>query len=930
MKKYFMLVFLPTLLFAIWDKKWLDINRWRCPFYNDGRYAFDEATSVGAGRWPYPYENTYIFGAGFWVGAIVGGDTLVTVGYNPNTARSEFFPTPARYWREGTGNPLDRIYKYPNDWPPPQSRFGYDTTLVPQRNISLQDMWCVYCDSSPVFHDTPIGRPLGVEVYQTIYGWDYPNQDVFFIKYRIKNVSLTSLNQMYFGICVDPDIGIFNDDMVGLIKKMYISGDTIRDVGFAGDYDNIEYTNPPFWQSGTPGVVAYKFLEGPRRPNGSLLGMTAFKKFTIDFDPLTNRNQYLTMAGYDYRTLIYSPYDSIDVTPADKRFIMCTGPFNLLPDSVATIIIAVIGAPYGADGELWYQRDTNDLKPLCRIANNIQRLYDAGFLTHQTRIIYPNGGEYLAGLVPISYQAISSTPNPLLINLYYSSDWGATWQTLATGLSNTGTYNWQTLNHSDGVCYLIRILVYDTITGGSDVSDSIFAINNPGNAPPYIKILSPVSQFGLSDSLSGLCNISWFARDPEFRDSLRIDILLRRDGGSIYQSLALNEPNDRLYLWDTRRSANGNYWLILKTQDEQYVSYDSVYVKIRNRISGGTVTHYQGICNLVNLRVWIHHPESLTNHQYELNFREPRPPSGTGIAQYGYDIVDLSTQDTVLKEHYFSAYPIYNFSPIIKGFSIEVRGTVSSPFFRFDSVRVLTGNYPQESLSIITLPSMYQWPFRGSRYKLYWMCYPGGYRTLRVYDLDYGIYIPYRRFQIGTAWIDSAYGWCFLNNMFRSPSDTLRLGIDRYIYICGGAIRLSPTSPINILPDSGSEWIVYPCTLRPAVNTNKYRFQPTYGIQEDFYSFPSIQLSPSYPNPFSNKTIIDYLIPIRSKIKLAVYDVCGREVKTLYSGVAPQGKHTTSWYGYDNKGKKVTSGVYFVKLDAAGITINRKIIFIKK
>ncbi|MCX7785668.1 MAG: T9SS type A sorting domain-containing protein [candidate division WOR-3 bacterium] len=914
----------------IWDKKWLDINRWRCPFYNNGRYAFDETTTDGAGRWPYPLDNTYIFGAGLWVGAISGNDTLVTVGYNPNTARSEFFPTPVRYWREGTGNPLDRIYKYPNDWPPPQTRFGYDTTLVPQRNISLQDMWCVYCDSSPVYHDTPFGRPLGIEVYQTIYAWDYPTlEDVFFIKYRIKNVSGQTLRQMYLGICADPDIGMYNDDMVGIIRKRCIGSDTIRDVAFAGDYDNTESNNPPYWESGTPGVVAYKFLDGPRRPDGTVIGMTAFKKFTIDYDPTTNRNQYLTLAGYDYRTLIYSPYDSIDLSPGDKRFLMCTGPFNLLRDSVATIIIAVIGAPYGDNGELWYNRDTNDLKPLCRIANNVQRFYNSRYLTHQTRVIHPNGGEYLSGFAQITYQATSSTTNPLLIDLLYSSDWGISWDTLATGLSNTGVYNWQTLNHPDGVCYLLRVMAYDTITSGSDVSDSLFAINNPGNAPPYIKILSPSSQYGLPESLSGICSIRWFARDPEFRDSLRIDILLRKSQDTIYKPLALNEANDRLYVWDSKRTANGDYWLKLKTFDEQFVTYDSVYVKVRNRISGGNIIHYHGICNLLNIRVWIHYPESLTGHQYEISFREPKPPAGTGIVRYGYDVIDLSTQDTVLKQYYFSAYPTYDFSPIVKGFSIETRSAISSPNFKFDSVKVMSGNYPQDFLSVVSLPSSYQWPFRGSRYKLYWTNYPGSYRTLQVYDIDYGIYIPFRRFQPQPNWIDSAYGWCFLNNNFRSPSDTLRLGIDRYIYICGGIIRLNPSEPITILPDSGSQWIVYPCTLRTPVNGNKYRFQPTYGIQENLFSTTKIQLLSSYPNPFSNRIMINYFIPYTTFATISVYDVTGRKIHTLHQGSTKPGWHTLSWNGVNNNGKKITTGIYFVKLTALGQSLCKKITFIR-
>ena len=53
----------------VYDMKWLNINRWLCPFHNDGRYAYDPTASTGergAGIWPQPLVNRYIFGAGIW------------------------------------------------------------------------------------------------------------------------------------------------------------------------------------------------------------------------------------------------------------------------------------------------------------------------------------------------------------------------------------------------------------------------------------------------------------------------------------------------------------------------------------------------------------------------------------------------------------------------------------------------------------------------------------------------------------------------------------------------------------------------------------------------------------------------------------------------------------------------------------------------
>jgi hypothetical protein len=359
-KKLFMLVLLPALALAIYDMDTFDVNHWRTTFLNHGLWGYDPSIGAGypGGSWPQPLQNCYVFGAGTWLGAVVGSsppETLCTVGYNPNSGGSECIPTLCRYWREGTGDVRDRIYQHPGDWPPSHSRFP----MAPLLELSDMDMWCAYCDSAPENH-VPPGRPLGVDVYQTIYGFsDSLAQDFFFIKYEIANCSGDSILQAYFGPMMDPDIGDAADDIADVIlDHVFVVGqDTIRvrNLVFAGDWNNSENAGA-VWDSGTPGVVAIGLLAAPES-----LGLTAFKRLTLDIDPTTDAAQYLTLAGYDYRTGEYEPYDSTDVTPADKRFVASTGPFDLAPDSTVTFWYVVIGSPFGEQGQLPSQRDTSDL-----------------------------------------------------------------------------------------------------------------------------------------------------------------------------------------------------------------------------------------------------------------------------------------------------------------------------------------------------------------------------------------------------------------------------------------------------------------------------------------------------------------------------------------------------------------------------------------
>ena len=185
------------------------------------------------------------------------------------------------------------------------------------------DLWCCFCDSNPDRHISP-GRPLGVDVYLTVCGYDDSlAEDFFYLKYELANSSGDTLKEVFFGMAFDPDIGDATDDMTALIldHTYHVGQDTIRvqNTGFAYDNDNYEAPSSS-WESGTPGAVAVMLLETPES-----LGLTAFKKFAIDIDPVTDGAQYLSLAGYDYRTGEYLPYDSIDETPADKRMLLATG-----------------------------------------------------------------------------------------------------------------------------------------------------------------------------------------------------------------------------------------------------------------------------------------------------------------------------------------------------------------------------------------------------------------------------------------------------------------------------------------------------------------------------------------------------------------------------------------------------------------------------
>ena len=72
----------------------------------------------------------------------------------------------------------------------------------------------------------------------------------------------------------------------------------------------------------------------------------------------------------------------------------------------------------------------------------------------------------------------------------------------------------------------------------------------------------------------------------------------------------------------------------------------------------------------------------------------------------------------------------------------------------------------------------------------------------------------------------------------------------------------------------------------------------------------------NYPNPFNPATTIGFEIPFSSHVVLKIYDVTGREVRTLVDEERSSGSHTIVWDGKDETGRNVASGTYIYRMTA--------------
>lgn len=88
-------------------------------------------------------------------------------------------------------------------------------------------------------------------------------------------------------------------------------------------------------------------------------------------------------------------------------------------------------------------------------------------------------------------------------------------------------------------------------------------------------------------------------------------------------------------------------------------------------------------------------------------------------------------------------------------------------------------------------------------------------------------------------------------------------------------------------------------------------------------------LSQNFPNPFNPSTIIRFGLPAAEKVTIKVYDVLGREVKTLINEELRPGYHQVEWDGTNNYGARVSSGIYIYRMVAGKFVKTMKMMMLK-
>src|SRR6185436_20461925 len=271
------------------------------------------------------------------------------------------------------------------DWATWPVDFGAPATAAgTPRVLGDQTLFAVFNDAIVARHSNPVGgsAPLGLEVRETVFGFHRGGdlERVVFVEFDLRHRGSQTLDSAYVAFWCDPDLGLAADDLVGC--------DPALDLGYVYNGDDFDGADDYVSYGSHPPAVGVVVLQGPVVA-GDTLGMTSFGRLLKNWNEPMNR-------GMAYRRMVRGLFDPkvpppfpcdapgtpfevsgtpvtatgcLDQLPADRRFMLSSGPFTMAPGDSQRFVIAI--AVGGRPGE------GDRLSNLTRLRETVQAARDA-------------------------------------------------------------------------------------------------------------------------------------------------------------------------------------------------------------------------------------------------------------------------------------------------------------------------------------------------------------------------------------------------------------------------------------------------------------------------------------------------------------------------------------------------------------------------
>ena len=495
----------------------------------------------------------------------------------------------------------------------------------------------------------------------------------------------------------------------------------------------------------------------------------------------------------------------------------------------------------------------------------------------------PNGGENWAvdSFFDITWNATDNV-GVTSIDILLSTDGGATFPTtIATGEANDGVYSWQ-VDGPPTTQARVKVVAHDAAANsGEDVSDANFDILD--GTDPVVTVTAPNG--GEVWDIGSVHSITWNATDNVGVTS--IDIRLSTDGGMTYPTvIAAGEDNDGTYSWTVPATPTTE----------------------------------------ARVKVIAHDGEGNTGEDVsdaDFTIRDNTDPSVTVTSPNGGEVWDIGTLRSIT----------WNATDNVGVTAIDIRlstdGGATYPI-------VVASGEPNDGIYPWTVPAS---PTSTARIKV--IAHDGEGNT--------GEDVSDANFEIADGQdpqvvvIDPNGGeTCDIGTFYDvrwSATDDIGVTHVTIVLSADGGATYPDTLSASEVNDGVYSWeVTQAATTTARIKVIAYDgsgndgedasngdfeiYDPMAGndITSDIPS--SAVIIGNSPNPFASTTDIRFGIPRDGVVRMAVYDVNGREIGTLVDQPFSAGYHAVTWRGAESLG----TGLYFVRMRFDAEEVNHKVV----
>ena len=544
-------------------------------------------------------------------------------------------------------------------------------------------------------------------------------------------------------------------------------------------------------------------------------------------------------------------------------------------------VIIESSVPAASGSYPWTVPDTPSKKCLIRLLDvadsNTGDYSDAVFtILYQLTVTAPNGGENWGTGRAHEIKWNSTGINTVRIEL--SQDGGSNWEIIVPDVTYSNLYLWRVTGIASANC-LMKINDH-TEPNVNDKSDNVFTIFHP------ITVISPNGGENWGQDIT--YDITWSSTDVN-----TVKIEYSPDDGSVWETIVSEvEASSGLYTWAIPDTSGTQFLVRISDTSDPYVNDQSDNMFSITVLPEITVVSPDGgeewVAGISQDITWTSRSVNDVRIEFSadngLNWGTIVSDVADSLRSYSWTVPDTSSTQCLVK--------------ISDKTNINVNDQSEAAF-------VIRSLLPPVNVEVTDFPDD-----DGHRLMIFWSLSP-----------DDEIITSYKIFRSRNPELTEPLNL----TDFNSFDELMEAEQNSTIFIT--SVPSGQTSYIDIdIPITGVDYYYW----IQAVSDNSSSEKAASGLVTIVESQPlEFRVSSPYPNPFNPATAILYEIPMECHVKLLIYDIIGRKVAVLQDGVVSAGVHEAVWFGKDENGSILGSGVYLYHFKAGDYSAQGKMMFLR-